>query len=260
MSDEQTIKFPLTKKQKAEFADKYEKIFFKKPVHNMSDEKLVEIVNANLEKIGQNDKTSNEPPQEGIQNEENKSNEGEGVDSATKEREFQFDKYLELHGKEADGNLATDEVTALNVAKENKNFEEASNVYLELFGKTPLVDYSTEKIWDLIAEERKRIETEGDLKQRYFDLFGKTPLTEMTSEQILSAIDNEEARQAEAKSKSTEAKKPKEIELEHDPETEMIVANKKNPNDKRVINKGTFDFIKADFDAVAVVPKELKNK
>ena len=48
--------------------------------------------------------------------------------------------------------------------------------------------------------------------------------------------------------------------LEHDSETQMVIVNKKNPNDKRVINKSTFDFLKHDFDVVPNIPKELKNK
>ena len=80
MSDEQTIKFPLSKKNKAQFVADYEKIFFKVPPHNISDEKLVEVVNANREKIGSNEGTQNPPSQEGIQDAKN--GEGDGTTDA----------------------------------------------------------------------------------------------------------------------------------------------------------------------------------
>ena len=67
MSEE--IKFPLTKKAKAEFVKNYELIFLKVPPHNISDEKLVELVNSNQEKLSGNVTTNEQPPQEGIQNE-----------------------------------------------------------------------------------------------------------------------------------------------------------------------------------------------
>ena len=68
MSEEKEIKFPLSKRQRTKFENDYELIFFKKPVHNISDEKLVEAVQANQSKIGSNAKNSQQqPPQEGTQ-------------------------------------------------------------------------------------------------------------------------------------------------------------------------------------------------
>ena len=68
MSQEKEIKFPLSKRQRTKFENDYELIFFKKPVHNISDEKLVEAVQANQSKIGSNAKNSQQqPPQEGTQ-------------------------------------------------------------------------------------------------------------------------------------------------------------------------------------------------
>lgn len=259
MSDEQTIKFPLSKKLKAQFVADYEKIFFKVPPHNIKDEKLVEVVNANRDKLTGNEGTQTTPPQEGIQDAKNgdggtietngdgiKPEDGTGANGAientllpkppkettgvteegeseraSKEREYQLERFKELHGEQADGSiLSTDELTAMNLTKEN--FLTAS--------------------------------------KRYFDLFGKQPLEGMTNEQIFSAIANEEARQEEAKSKAKTKVEPIESSLEHDPQREMVIVNKKNQNDKRVINKTTFEFLKHDFDPVPSIPKELKNK
>ena len=70
MSNEKEIKFPLSKRQRTKFENDYELIFFKKPVHNISDEKLVEAVQANQSKIGSNAKNAQQQPQqEGTQNE-----------------------------------------------------------------------------------------------------------------------------------------------------------------------------------------------
>ena len=245
MSDEQTIKFPLSKKNKAQFVADYEKIFFKVPPHNISDEKLVEVVNANREKIGSNEGTQNPPSQEGIQDAKNGEgdgttdakgdgdNNGDGINpedgtgangdgkiSPDDERLHQLAKFKELHGEDADENLSTSEITALNLTKENF-----------LTGS-----------------------------KEYFDLFGKQPLEGMTNEQIFSAIANEKARQAEAKSKVQAKAEPIDDSLDYNPETEMLIVNKKNDKDKRVINKSTFDFLKHDFDEVVQKPKELQNK
>ena len=139
MSDEQTIKFPLSKKNKAQFVADYEKIFFKAPPHNIGDEKLVEVVNANREKIGSNEGTQNPPSQEGIQDAKNGegdgtteakgdgNNNGDGINpedgtgtngdgkiSPDDERLHQLAKFKELHGEDADENLSTSEITALN--------------------------------------------------------------------------------------------------------------------------------------------------
>ena len=245
MSDEQTIKFPLSKKNKAQFVADYEKIFFKAPPHNIGDEKLVEVVNANREKIGSNEGTQNPPSQEGIQDAKNGegdgttdakgdgNNNGDGINpedgtgangdgkiSPDDERLHQLAKFKELHGEDADENLSTSEITALNLTKENF-----------LTGS-----------------------------KEYFDLFGKQPLEGMTNEQIFSAIANEKARQAEAKSKIQAKAEPIDDSLDYNPETEMLIVNKKNDKDKRVINKSTFDFLKHDFDEVVQKPKELQNK
>ena len=231
MSEEKEIKFPLSKRQRTKFENDYELIFFKKPVHNISDEKLVEAVQANQSKIGSNAKNSQQqPPQEGTQNEGGQDGNGEGVQGTNdantganeaekvkeeKERAYQIDRFKELHGTEADESLPTDEITALNVSKEN---------------------YLT---------------TSKD----YFDLFGKKPLDDMTKEQILSANENEKARISEA---NTKKPKEKAEEIKFNPATEMLIQRK---GEKRVINKQTFQFIKNDgWEEVVETPSELLNK
>lgn len=165
MSEEKEIKFPLSKRQRTKFENDYELIFFKKPVHNISDEKLVEAVQANQSKIGSNAKNSQQqPPQEGTNDANTGANEAEKV-KEEKERAYQIDRFKELHGTEADESLPTDEITALNVSKEN---------YLTA-------------------------------SKDYFDLFGKKPLDDMTKEQILSANENEKARISEANTKKPKA-------------------------------------------------------
>ena len=231
MSEEKEIKFPLSKRQRTKFENDYELIFFKKPVHNISDEKLVEAVQANQSKIGSNAKNSQQqPPQEGTQNEGGKDGNGEGVQGTNdantganeaekvkeeKERAYQIDRFKELHGTEADESLPTDEITALNVSKEN---------YLTA-------------------------------SKDYFDLFGKKPLDDMTKEQILSANENEKARISEANTKKPKAKAE---EIKFNPATEMLIQRK---GEKRVINKQTFQFIKNDgWEEVVETPSELLNK
>ena len=227
------IKFPLSKAQRTKFENDYELIFFKKPVHNISDEKLVEAVQANESKIGSNAKNSQQqqqPPQEGTQNEGGQDGNGEGVQGTNdantganeaekvkeeKERAYQIDRFKELHGTEADESLPTDEITALNVSKEN---------YLTA-------------------------------SKDYFDLFGKKPLDDMTTEQILSANENEKARISEA---NTKKPKEKAEEIKFNPATEMLIQRK---GEKRVINKQTFQFIKNDgWEEVVETPSELLNK
>lgn len=236
MSNE-NVKFPLTKKAKAEFSEKYEAIFLKKPVHNISDEKLVEMVNANLEKLP-NAENQKQPSQEGIQDDEDQSQNGEGIEEpivgegsepnvetgviegvVDEEKENARKIFKELHGEDADENLSTEEVTALS--------------YKKLALNTASVDY--------------------------FGLFGKRPLAEMTLEQVLSANENERKRQLDAK-KNEALKAEAETQLDFNPETEMIVVNKKNKSDKHVINKVTFPFLKEEFEEVASVPVELKNR
>ena len=231
MSQEKEIKFPLSKRQRTKFENDYELIFFKKPVHNISDEKLVEAVQANQSKIGSNAKNSQQqPPQEGTQNEGSQDGNGEGVQGTNdantganeaekvkeeKERAYQIDRFKELHGTEADESLPTDEITALNVSKEN---------YLTA-------------------------------SKDYFDLFGKKPLDDMTTEQILSANENEKARISEANTKKPKAKAE---EIKFNPATEMLIQRK---GEKRVINKQTFQFIKNDgWEEVVETPSELLNK
>lgn len=231
MSQEKEIKFPLSKRQRTKFENDYELIFFKKPVHNISDEKLVEAVQANQSKIGSNAKNSQQqPPQEGTQNEGGQDGNGEGVQGTNdantganeaekvkeeKERAYQIDRFKELHGTEADESLPTDEITALNVSKEN---------YLTA-------------------------------SKDYFDLFGKKPLDDMTTEQILSANENEKARISEANTKKPKAKAE---EIKFNPATEMLIQRK---GEKRVINKQTFQFIKNDgWEEVVETPSELLNK
>lgn len=231
MSQEKEIKFPLSKRQRTKFENDYELIFFKKPVHNISDEKLVEAVQANHSKIGSNAKNSQQqPPQEGTQNEGGQDGNGEGVQGTNdantganeaekvkeeKERAYQIDRFKELHGTEADESLPTDEITALNVSKEN---------YLTA-------------------------------SKDYFDLFGKKPLDDMTKEQILSANENEKARISEANTKKPKANVE---EIKFNPATEMLIQRK---GEKRVINKQTFQFIKNDgWEEVVETPSELLNK
>ena len=231
MSEEKEIKFPLSKRQRTKFENDYELIFFKKPVHNISDEKLVEAVQANQSKIGSNAKNAQQqPPQEGTQNEGGQDGNGEGVQGTNdantganeaekvkeeKERAYQIDRFKELHGTEADESLPTDEITALNVSKEN---------YLTA-------------------------------SKDYFDLFGKKPLDDMTTEQILSANENEKARISEANTKKPKAKAE---EIKFNPATEMLIQRK---GEKRVINKQTFQFIKNDgWEEVVETPSELLNK
>ena len=231
MSQEKEIKFPLSKRERTKFENDYELIFFKKPVHNISDEKLVEAVQANQSKIGSNAKNSQQqPPQEGTQNEGGQDGNGEGVQGTNdantganeaekvkeeKERAYQIDRFKELHGTEADESLPTDEITALNVSKEN---------YLTA-------------------------------SKDYFNLFGKKPLDDMTTEQILSANENEKARISEANTKNPKAKAE---EIKFNPATEMLIQRK---GEKRVINKQTFQFIKNDgWEEVVETPSELLDK
>ena len=231
MSEEKEIKFPLSKRQRTKFENDYELIFFKKPVHNISDEKLVEAVQANQSKIGSNAKNSQQqPPQEGTQNEGGQDGNAEGIqgtndaNTGTNEAEkvneegqraYQIERFKELHGMEAEESLPTDEITALNVSKEN---------YLTA-------------------------------SKDYFDLFGKQPLEGMTNEQIFSAIANEKARISEANTKKPKAKAE---EIKFNPATEMLIQRK---GEKRVINKQTFQFIKNDgWEEVVETPSELLNK
>ena len=222
------IKFPLSKAQRTKFENDYELIFFKKPVHNISDEKLVEAVQANQSKIGSNAKNAQQqPPQEGTQNESGQ--EGKGIEEnganvgsenppsneGTIERNYLNERFKELFGVEPDETTPNDEVRAMIVKHEN---------YLTA-------------------------------SKDYFDLFGKKPLDDMTTEQILSANENEKARISEANTKKPKANVE---EIKFNPATEMLIQRK---GEKRVINKQTFQFIKNDgWEEVVETPSELLNK
>lgn len=228
MSEEKEIKFPLSKRQRTKFENDYELIFFKKPVHNISDEKLVEAVQANQSKIGSNAKNAQQqPPQEGTQNES-------GQD-----------------GKEIEENGA-------NVGSENPPSNEGTieRTYLnerfkELFGIEANENEPDDEIRGMILKQENHLTASKD----YFDLFGKKPLDDMTTEQILSANENEKARISEANTKKPKANVE---EIKFNPATEMLIQRK---GEKRVINKQTFQFIKNDgWEEVVETPSELLNK
>ena len=231
MSQEKEIKFPLSKRERTKFENDYELIFFKKPVHNISDEKLVEAVQANQSKIGSNAKNSQQqPPQEGTQNES-------GQD-----------------GKEIEGNGAT-------AGNENQNPNQGTSgtierTYLnerfkELFGIEPDEATPNDEVRGMIMTQENYLTASKD----YFDLFGKKPLDDMTKEQILSANENEKARISEANTKKPKANVE---EIKFNPATEMLIQRK---GEKRVINKQTFQFIKNDgWEEVVETPSELLNK
>ena len=231
MSDE--IKFPLTKKAKAEFVKNYELIFLKVPPHNISDEKLVELVNSNQEKLSGNVKTNEQPPQEGIQNE---------------------------GGKIEEGKIIKEPLTPEEIEAEKQDFIETEKQYSEVFGKNAPLDYSIEKMKSEIEIELERKAKAEELSKEYFSLFGKTPLTDMTEKQIVSAIENEKKRQGNVKTQSVATVDVVDDYLRHDEETEMVIQRKKDPSDKRVINKNTFPYLKHDFEEVVKVPKEIQNK
>mgnify|MGYP003402575495 CR=1 FL=1 len=240
MSEEQ--KFPLTKKAKAEFVKNYELIFLKVPPHNISDEKLVELVNSNQEKLSGNVTTNEQPSQEGIQNE---GGEGKGNENGESQKR--------------DGANGENQLTPEQIEAEKQDLIETEKKYIEVFGRSPLIDYSVEKMKSEIETELERKAKADELSKRYFALFGKTPLSDMTEKQIVSAIENEEKRQGSVKTKSVE-KVVFVDELEHDEKTQMVIQRKKDPTDKRVINKTTFPYLKHDFEEVVKVPKEIQNK
>ena len=231
MSEEQ--KFPLTKKAKAELVKNYELIFLKVPPHNISDEKLVELVNSNQEKLSGNVTTNEQPPQEGIQNE---------------------------GGKIEEGKIIKEPLTPEEIEAEKQDFIETEKQYSEVFGKNAPLDYSIEKMKSEIEIELERKAKAEELSKEYFSLFGKTPLTDMTEKQIVSAIENEKKRQGNVKTKSVATIDVVDDSLKHDEETEMVIQRKKDPSDKRVINKNTFPYLKHDFEEVVKVPKEIQNK
>ena len=231
MSEEKEIKFPLSKRQRTKFENDYELIFFKKPVHNISDEKLVEAVQANQSKIGSNAKNSQQqPPQEGTKNEggqDGKGIEGNGANAVNENQ------------NPNQGTSGTSERTNLN------------EKFKELFRKEPDEATPNDEVSGMIMSQENYLTASKD----YFDLFGKKPLDDMTTEQILSANENEKARISEANTKKPKANVE---EIKFNPATEMLIQRK---GEKRVINKQTFQFIKNDgWEEVVETPSELLNK
>ena len=228
MSQEKEIKFPLSKRQRTKFENDYELIFFKKPVHNISDEKLVEAVQANQSKIGSNAKNSQQqPPQEGTQNEGGQ--DGKGIE----------ENGANVGSENPPSSEGTTERTYLN------------EKFKELFGKKPDEATPNDEVRGMILKQENYLTASKD----YFDLFGKKPLDDMTKEQILSANENEKARISEANTKKPKANVE---EIKFNPATEMLIQRK---GEKRVINKQTFQFIKNDgWEEVVETPSELLNK
>ena len=228
MSQEKEIKFPLSKRQRTKFENDYELIFFKKPVHNISDEKLVEAVQANQSKIGSNAKnTQQQPQQEGTQNESGQ--DGKGIE----------ENGANVESENPPSSEGTTERTYLNER------------FKELLGIEPDEATPNDEVRGMILKQENYLTASKD----YFDLFGKKPLDDMTTEQILSANENEKARISEA---NTKKPKEKDEEIKFNPATEMLVQRK---GEKRVINKQTFQFIKNDgWEEVVETPSELLNK
>ena len=228
MSQEKEIKFPLSKRQRTKFENDYELIFFKKPVHNISDEKLVEAVQANQSKIGSNAKNAQQqPPQEGTQNESGQ--DGKGIE----------ENGANVGSENPPSNEGTIERTYLNER------------FKELFGIEANENEPDDEIRGMILKQENHLTASKD----YFDLFGKKPLDDMTTEQILSANENEKARISEANTKKPKANVE---EIKFNPATEMLIQRK---GEKRVINKQTFQFIKNDgWEEVVETPSELLNK
>ena len=237
------IKFPLTKKAKAEFVKNYELIFLKLPPHNIKEQTLVQMVNDNQEKLTGNVKTSEQPSQEGIQNEG-----GEGQITPADE------------GQKGVGANGENQLTPEEIEAEKQDLIETEKKYIEVFGKNPLIDYSAEKMKSEIVIELERKAKADELSKEYFSLFGKNPLSDMTEKQIVSAIENEKKRQGNVKTQSVEKVDAVDDSLQHNEETEMVIQKKKDPSDKRVINKNTFQYLKHDFEEVVKVPKEIQNK
>ena len=222
------IKFPLSKAQRTKFENDYELIFFKKPVHNISDEKLVEAVQANQSKIGSNSKNAQQqPPQEGTQNESGQ--DGKGIE----------ENGANVESENPPSSEGTTERTYLN------------GRFKELFGIEPDEATPNDEVREMIIKQENYLTG----SKEYFDLFGKQPLEGMTNEQIFSAIANEKARISEANTKKPKANVE---EIKFNPATEMLIQRK---GEKRVINKQTFQFIKNDsWEEVVETPSELLNK
>lgn len=150
MQNEQEIKFPLSKKLKTQFQKDYEAVFLNKPPHNISDEKLVELVQANAEKLKGNEGTQ-QPLQEGIQNGEinQGGNENDG-NEAQKATNDESNGEQNLKGEEAIQNLGSEESKLTE--------EELQKDYFDLFGKKPLSDMTNLQTFSAIENERKRQE------------------------------------------------------------------------------------------------------
>lgn len=148
MSNEIKIKFPLSKKLKDQFSKDYEAVFLNKPPHNISDEKLVELVQANAEKLKGNEGTQ-QPSQEGIQNREinQDGNDGNEAQKATND---ESNGEQNLKGEEAIQNLGSEESKLTE--------EELQKDYFDLFGKKPLSDMTNLQTFSAIENERKRQE------------------------------------------------------------------------------------------------------
>lgn len=261
---EEKIKFPLSKKLKAEYSEKYEQIFMRKPVHNITDEKLVEMVNSHPEILKANENTQSKSEQEGIQNEEGeRTNTGDAEGNETGSESSENNE---------SGNLSTLEKISEDIKngefngvpsgsskvdeKQQAEREYQFGEYERLFGVYPDSDLST----DAIRAKNLTQQNLNEASKRYFDLFGKQPLPDMTIEQITSSVEIETKRQEEARQKS-----PSNVdadsggELDFDPNKQMLIVSKKDKNHKQVINKQTFEFLKGDFDEVVATPKELQN-
>ena len=178
MSNEEEIKFPLSKKVKAQFQKDYEAVFLNKPPHNISDEKLVELVQANAEKLKGNEGTQ-QPPQEGIQNGEinQGGNENDG-NEAQKATNDESNGEQNLKGEEAIQNLGSEESKLTE--------EELQKDYFDLFGKKPLSDMTKLQTFSAIENERKRqeIANEGKTPEAISDAVEYDSKTEMLVENI----------------------------------------------------------------------------
>lgn len=158
MSNEIKIKFPLSKKLKDQFSKDYEAVFLNKPPHNISDEKLVELVQANAEKLKGNE-GKEQPTQKGIQDaeiiEDENNADGKELENGTTD------------GSNGEQNLKGEEVLQNLGSEESKlTEEELAKDYFDLFGKKPLSDMTNLQTFSAIENERKRQEIANE---------GKTP-------------------------------------------------------------------------------------
>lgn len=178
MSNEEEIRFPLSKKVKAQFQKDYEAVFLNKPPHNISDEKLVELVQANKEKLQGNEGTE-QPPQKGIQDAEIIEDENNGVGSEPEKGT--------IDGSDVEQNLKSEEVIQDLGSEESKlTEEELQKDYFDLFGKKPLSDMTSLQIFSAIENERKRQELAnvGTKPEVISDAVEYDPKTEMLIKHI----------------------------------------------------------------------------